>query len=145
MRRLIGVFMGVIAVVGFSSVVFAVEGRTDTGMPIKPAKVKGEVTKADGDTFTIKDKMSGKEVKLNVEKDIKAKLDRPLKVGDQIEADLTPEGYAKEIRFAGQDTKGGSQDRKDMQDKRDSKSPPDIGTIQEPGTVEPQRAPKQGP
>jgi hypothetical protein len=141
MRRSIGLLVALIAVMGFSSAVFAVEGRTDTGMPMSPAKVKGEVLKADGDNFTIKDKSTGKEVKLSVEKDIKAKLERPLKVGDQIEAELTPEGYAKEIRFAGQDAKGS----KEMQDKRDPKGPPDIGTIQAPGTVEPQRAPKQGP
>jgi hypothetical protein len=141
MRRLIGVFIGVIAVAGFSSVVFAVEGRTDTGMPMSPAKVIGEVLKADGDTFTVKDKTSGKEVKLNIEKDVKAKLERPLKVGDQIEASLTPEGYAKEIRFAGKDDKAS----KEMQDKRDPKSPPDVGTIIAPGTEKPERAPKQGP
>ena len=148
MRRFIGVFVALIAVVGFSSAVFADDpvGRADAGKPTSPAKVKGEVLKADGDIFTIKDKTTGKEVKFNVEKDAKAKLERPLKVGDQIEADLTPEGYAKEIRFAGQDTKGsqGSQDRKDVQDKRESKSPPDIGTIIAPGE-KPQAAPKQGP
>jgi hypothetical protein len=143
MRQFIGVIVTLIAVVGFSSAVFADDpvGRADTGKPLSPAKVKGEVLKAEGDTFTIKDQASGKEVKLNVEKDIKAKLERPLKVGDKIEADLTPEGYAKEIRFASQDTKGS----KEVQDKPDPKNPPDIGTIQAPGTVEPQRAPKQGP
>jgi hypothetical protein len=136
MRRFIGVFVALIAVVGFSSAVFA----ADAAKSMSPAKVKGEVLKAEGDSFIIKDTSSGKEMKLSVEKDVKAKLDRPIKVGDQIEADLTPEGYAKEIRFAGKDAKGS----KEMQDKRDPKSPPDIGTIIAPGE-KPQSAPKQGP
>jgi hypothetical protein len=106
------------AFVGYAN---AVEGRVETTAPLSPALVKGEVSKIDGDTYSVKDK-TGKEVKFSLEKDMKARLERPLKVGDQIEAQLTPEGYAKSINLVA----GADKDKKGQ----------DIGTIQTPGTIE---------
>jgi predicted AAA+ superfamily ATPase len=106
------------AFLGYAS---AQEGRVETGA-ISPALVKGEVSKIDGEVYSVKDR-TGKEVKFSLEKDMKAKLERPLKVGDQIEAQLTPEGFAKSINVVSTDRKSKSE-------------PKDIGTIQAPGTIE---------
>ena len=97
--------------VGMSAAAFAEE----TPRPVNPkdakmisqSEIKGEVLKVDGDSFVVKDERSKKEVKFMVEKDVKATLERPLKQGDRIEASLTPEGYAKTIRFEGAKDQGG--------------------------------------
>jgi len=75
--------------------------KMETNAKIAPAEVKGEVLKIDGDNYFVTDERSKKEVKFTIEKDVKATLDRPLKQGDRIEAYLTPEGFAKKVRFAG--------------------------------------------
>ena len=59
--------------------------------------VKGEILKVDGENYTIKD-ASGKEVRLHVDKT--TKTSGPLKVGDKIEAEATPEGHANSIKAA---------------------------------------------
>jgi hypothetical protein len=125
---------------GVAFTAYAQEGRVETGAKLSPDKVTGEVTKIDGDTYFVKDK-TGKEVKFTVEKDRLATLERPLKVGDQIEAQLTPEGFAKSIRMAGagsgaagaekgKDQPGGAEKGKEQSGGKD------IGTIQAPGSIE---------
>ena len=106
---------------GMSAATFAEDpaGRVDTKI-VTQSEIKGEVLKVDGDSFVVKDERSKKEVKFTIEKDVKATLDRPLKQGDRIEAFLTPEGYAKTIRFEG---------AKDQ----DKKAAKDIGETQAPG------------
>ena len=97
---------------GMSAATFAEE----TPRPVDPkdpkmttqSEIKGEVLKIDGDTFVVKDERSKKEVKFTIEKDVKATLERPLKQGDRIEATLTPEGYAKNVRFEGAKDQGKS-------------------------------------
>ena len=95
-------------------------GRADTKI-ISQGEIKGEVLKVDGDNYLVRDERSNKEVKFTIEKDVKASLERPLKQGDRIEAFLTPEGYAKNVRFEG--AKG-----KDM-----DKAGKELGDIQAPG------------
>ncbi|HEY3197871.1 MAG TPA: hypothetical protein VGJ57_07640 [Nitrospirales bacterium] len=95
-------------------------GRADTNI-ISQGEIKGEVLKVEGDNFVVKDERSKKEVRFTIEKDVKASLDRPLKQGDRIEAFLTPEGYAKSVRFEA--TKGSDTDRAGK----------DLGEIQAPG------------
>jgi hypothetical protein len=128
------IILGMIVLFGLSAAFIgyanAVEGRVETPGPISPALVKGEVSKIDGDMVFVKDK-SGTDVKFVLEKDMKARLERPLKVGDQIEAQLTPEGYAKSINLvAGSDKKG-----------KDKSDPKDIGAIQSPGPIEGAKTP----
>ena len=107
---------------GMSAATFAEDpaGRADTKI-ISQSEIKGEVLKVDGDNYVVKDERSKKEVKFTIEKDVRASLERPLKQGDRIEAFLTPEGYAKTVRFEG--AKG-----KDM-----DKSGKELGDIQAPG------------
>jgi len=107
---------------GMSAATFAEDpaGRADTKI-ISQSEIKGEVLKVDGDNYVVKDERSKKEVKFTIEKDVRAGLERPLKQGDRIEAFLTPEGYAKTVRFEG--AKG-----KDM-----DKSGKELGDIQAPG------------
>lgn len=136
MKQFMRVIVLVIAMVfGFGVTAYAADavGRTDRGL-VKPAEVKGEVLKVEGDNYIVKDRLSGKDVKFSIETDMKAKMERLPKVGDQIEAQLTPEGYAKTIVLvAKQDT----QDTMDKgaKDKSGSKDPKDIGGIQEPGPI----------
>ena len=95
-------------------------GRADTNI-ISQGEIKGEVLKVDGDNYVVKDERSKKEVKFTIEKDVKAGLERPLKQGDRIEASVSPEGYAKNVRLEG--AKG-----------RDAnKAGKDIGDVQAPG------------
>lgn len=110
---------------GVAFTAYGQEGRVETGAKLSPDKVTGEVTKIDGDTYFVKDR-TGKEVKFTVEKDRLATLDRPLKVGDKIEVQLTPEGFAKSITMAAVAGEKGKQKSGGM----------DIGTIQSPGTIE---------
>ena len=102
-------------------------GRVDTGAKLSPEKVNGEITKIEGDTYFVRDK-AGKEVKFTVEKDMRGTLERPLKVGDKIEAQLTPEGYAKSIRMA---DSGAA-----MGEKGKESGGKDIGSIQAPGSID---------
>jgi hypothetical protein len=133
----------VIAMVfGFGVTAYAEDtvGRTDSG-PVKPAEVKGEVLKVEGNNYLVKDRLSGKDVKFAIETDMKAKMERLPKVGDQIEAQLTPEGYAKTVVLvAKQDTDTmdkGAKEKSGAKDKSESKDPKDIGGIQAPGAIEP--------
>jgi len=95
-------------------------GRADTNI-ISQGEIKGEVLKVDGDNLVVKDERSKKEVKFTIEKDVKAGLERPLKQGDRIEAFLTPEGYAKSVRFEA--PTGSNMDKPGK----------DLGEIQAPG------------
>jgi len=137
MKRYAGVIALAIAMVfGFSVTAYAEDavGRTDSG-PVRPAMVKGEISKVEGNNYTIKDSLSGKDVKFAIETDMKVKLERLPKVGDQIEAQLTPEGYAKAVVFA----KEGTMDKgaKEKSGEKDKSAPKDIGGIQAPGPIEP--------
>ena len=97
---------------GMSAAAFAEE----TPRPADPkdikmttqSEIKGEILKIDGHTLVVKDERSKKEVKFTIEKDVKASLERPLKPGDRIEATLTPEGFAKNVRFEGGKDQGKS-------------------------------------
>ena len=66
---------------------------------IPPANVKGEVIKIEGATYVVKD-TSGKEVKLQVDATT-TKKDGEVKVGDHVDVDVTPQGYARVIRKDG--------------------------------------------
>ena len=109
--------------------------RVDTNI-VSQGEIKGEVLKVDGDNYLVKDERSKKEVKFTIEKDVKAALERPLKQGDRIEAFVTPEGFAKSVRFEGGD-KGRNTDKagRDMdQGSGDlGKAGKDLGEIQAPG------------
>ncbi len=65
--------------------------------------VKGEIVKTEGDFFTVKDP-SGKEVRIHVDKttmlDKASGLGETLKVGDQIEVEITPQGHARTVKAA---------------------------------------------
>jgi len=105
-------------------------GRPESAVPISPAEIKGAISKIDGDHYVVKDLRTGKDVEFAIEKDVKAQLERPLKVGDQVEAQLTPEGYAKAVVLVA------NQDTMDKGAKEKS-GPKDIGTIQAPGPTVP--------
>ena len=140
MKRYAGVIVLVIAMAfGFGVTAYAEDavGRTDSG-PVRPAMVKGEISKVEGNNYTIKDSLSGKDVKFAIETDMKVKLERLPKVGDQVEAQLTPEGYAKAVVFAKQGTQG-TMDKgaKEKSGEKDKSAPKDIGGIQAPGPIEP--------
>jgi len=77
------------------------EAKAETKTTLAPAEIRGEVLRVDGDNYFVNDERTKKEVKITIEKDVKASLDRPLKQGDRIEAYLTPEGLAKKVRFEG--------------------------------------------
>jgi hypothetical protein len=137
MKQYMRVIVLVIAMVfGFGVTAYAEDavGRTDSG-PVRPAMVKGEISKVEGNNYTIKDSLSGKDVKFAIETDMKVKLERLPKVGDQVEAQLTPEGYAKAVVFA----KQGTMDKgaKEKSGEKDKSAPKDIGGIQAPGPIEP--------
>jgi len=122
-------------ILSVSTAVFAEGmGRADTDI-IPQGEIKGEVLKVDGDNYVVKDERSKKEVKFTIEKDVKASLERPLKQGDRVEAFLTPEGYAKSVRFEsakGRDARDTGKDTRDL-----GKAGKDIGEIQAPGTTGP--------
>jgi uncharacterized protein YdeI (BOF family) len=59
--------------------------------------IKGEVLKVEGENYTIKD-ASGKEIRIHVDKS--TKTHGPLKVGDKVEAEATPEGHATSVKAA---------------------------------------------
>ena len=65
--------------------------------------VKGEIVKTEGDFYTVKDP-SGKEVRIHVDKTTNMEkgsgLGETLKVGDQIEVEVTPQGHARTIKGA---------------------------------------------
>jgi len=137
MKRYMRVSVLVIAMVfGFGVTAYAEDavGRTDSG-PVKPASVKGEVLKIEGNNYLVKDSLSGKDVKFAIETDMKAKMERLPKVGDQIEAQLTPEGYAKAVVFAKGTMDKGATDKSESKDKSVAKDPKDIGAIQAPGPI----------
>jgi hypothetical protein len=77
------------------------DAKAETKTTLAPAEIKGEVLRIDGDNYFVNDERSKKEVKMTIEKDVKATLERPLKQGDRIEAFLTPEGLAKKVRLEG--------------------------------------------
>jgi len=128
MKRYMGVSVVVIAMAfGFCVSAYADgPGRPETG-PISPAEIKGKISKIDGDHYVVKDLRTGKDVEFAIEKDVRAQLERPLKVGDQVEAQLTPEGYAKAVMLDTQKDK----------DAKNKSGPKDIGTIQAPGPTVP--------
>jgi len=128
MKRYMGVIVLVIAMAfGFGVSAYADgPGRPETG-PISPAEIKGKISKIDGDHYVVKDLRTGKDVEFAIEKDVRAQLERPLKVGDQVEAQLTPEGYAKAVMLDTQKDK----------DAKNKSGPKDIGTIQAPGPTVP--------
>ena len=97
-------------------------GRADTDI-LPQGEIRGEVLKVDGENYLIKDERTKKEVKFTIEKDVKATLERPLKQGDRVEAFVTPEGYAKTVRF------------ESPRDKDTGKAAKEISEIQSPGTI----------
>ncbi len=63
--------------------------------------VQGEIVKIDGEFYVVRD-ASGKEVRIHVDKDTMtdkgAIQGDSLKVGDRIEAEVTPQGHARSIK-----------------------------------------------
>ena len=62
-----------------------------------PQSIEGEILKVEGDLYTVKD-ATGKEVQLHV--DESTQQSGKLKEGDQIEAEVTPEGHALKLEKA---------------------------------------------
>jgi hypothetical protein len=93
MKRSIFVLAMLVAL-GIISVSYAADPM---GKSSAAQTVKGEILKVEGENYTVKD-ASGKEVRLHVDKT--TKTSGPLKVGDKIEAEATPEGHANSIKAA---------------------------------------------
>ena len=100
MRRYVPFLM--IPLIALSAPVFAIEkhGETGNGQP-ELQTVKGQVLKHDDETVTIKDQ-AGKEIHLHAGKDTKIPglPGAKFKSGDQVEATVTPDGYAASIHPA---------------------------------------------
>ncbi len=71
----------------------------------KERQVQGELVKIEGAFYVVKD-AAGKEVRMHVDKNTskldkdRAQMDREFKVGDKIDAQVTPEGHAVLIQMA---------------------------------------------
>ena len=83
-------------------------GEAPTADPqqiMKEKSVQGELMKIEGAFYVVKN-AAGKEVRMHVDKNTtkldkdRAKMDRDFKVGDKIEAQVTPEGHAVLIQVA---------------------------------------------
>jgi len=77
-----------------SSMVGPVVTDSSKTMAMPEQVVKGDVLMTEGEFYIVKD-ITGHEVRLHVNKD--TKLDGKVKVGDKIEARVTPEGHATSI------------------------------------------------
>lgn len=77
-----------------SSLVEPILTNSSKTMAMPEQVVKGDVLMTEGEFYTVKD-ITGHEVRLHVNKD--TKLDGKVKVGDKIEARITPEGHATSI------------------------------------------------
>ena len=76
---------------------------------IPPAVVTGELLKIEGKNYVVKDP-SGKEVTFQL--DQRTKMNARPNVGDQIRAELAPQGYAHSINMASDSTQAGTPDKK---------------------------------
>ena len=77
-----------------SSMVGPIVTDSSKTMAMPEQVVKGDVLMTEGEFYIVKD-ITGHEVRLHVNKD--TKLDGKVKVGDKIEARVTPEGHASSI------------------------------------------------
>ncbi|MEK6761964.1 MAG: hypothetical protein AABY96_04535 [Nitrospirota bacterium] len=92
MKKLIGLFIfAVIISVGMASYSYA---ANDMAAPSSQT-VKGDLLKIDGEFYVLK-KMSGKEIRLHVDKT--STLDGSINVGEKVEAQATEKNHAVSIR-----------------------------------------------
>ncbi|HKW86629.1 MAG TPA: hypothetical protein VJM82_06145 [Nitrospiraceae bacterium] len=80
--------------VTLSSTVEPILADSSKTMAMPEQIVKGDVLMTEGEFYIVKD-ITGHEVRLHVNKD--TKMDGKVKVGDKIEARVTPEGHASSI------------------------------------------------
>jgi hypothetical protein len=91
--KIVGVVLSFSTALGMGVVGIAMAQMSDGASGTQV--VKGSVLDQEGEYYTIKD-MSGHELRLHVDKD--TKMEERIKVGDRIEAQVTPDGHAKSIR-----------------------------------------------
>jgi len=86
--------------VGRQDNVAAGESPIPDGQKIMRERLQGELVKIDGDTYVVKDTITGKETSFHIDKNStqlgkdRARMDGNFKVGDRIEAQITPDGHA---------------------------------------------------
>jgi hypothetical protein len=101
MKRLIGL-LGFAAIlgIGMMSLTYAAEPMAAPGEMAAPGSqsIKGDLLKIEGEFYVVKE-MSGKEVRLHVDKT--SKLEGTFKAGDKIEAQASDKGHALSIKPAG--------------------------------------------
>jgi uncharacterized protein YdeI (BOF family) len=94
MKKLIGLFAFAMALsFGIASVSYAAGDMAEQSSQT----VKGDLLKIDGEFYVVKD-MSGKEIRLHVDKT--SKLDGAFKSGDKVEAQASEKNHALSIRHA---------------------------------------------
>jgi hypothetical protein len=100
MKRLIGL-LGFAAIlgIGMMSLTYAAEPMAAPGEMAAPGSqsIKGDLLKIEGEFYVVKE-MSGKEVRLHVDKT--SKLEGTFKAGDKIEAQASDKGHALSIKPA---------------------------------------------
>jgi hypothetical protein len=101
MKKLIGLLaFAAILSVGMARLTYAAEPMAAPGEMAAPGSqaIKGDLLKIDGEFYVVKE-MSGKEVRLHVDKT--SKLEGTFKAGDKIEAQASDKGHALSIKPAG--------------------------------------------
>lgn len=97
MKKLVHLALGLLLTVGVVTLAYADDTRPSSSpMPFSQTSqvVKGDVLMIEGDFYVVKD-ITGHETRLHVSAD--TKMDAKVKVGDKIEAQVTPDGHAKSI------------------------------------------------
>jgi hypothetical protein len=97
MKKLVNLALGLMLGVGVAVLAYADDTRPSSPpMPFSQTSqvVKGDVLMIEGDFYVVKD-ITGRETRLHVSAD--TKMDAKVKVGDKIEAHVTPDGHAKSI------------------------------------------------
>ena len=101
MKKLIGLFVfAMILSAGMASLSYAAGDMAAPGEMAAPgsqAVVKGDLLKIDGEFYVVKD-MSGKEIRLHVDKT--SKLEGAFKAGDKIEAQASEKNHAVSMKHA---------------------------------------------
>jgi len=91
LRRLVITALLILAVVALSHATDLMRMNASETKTVSETTVRGDVLMTEGEFYIVKD-VTGHEVRLHVNKDTKA--DVKVKVGDKIEARVTPEGHA---------------------------------------------------
>lgn len=94
LRRLAMTPLVILAVVPLSHATDPMLNNVSETKTVSETLVRGDVLMTEGEFYIVKD-VTGHEVRLHVNKDTKA--DVKVKVGDKIEARVTPEGHATSL------------------------------------------------